>query len=238
MPSSNSGGAASVDLPDAATDHWTLSGRWATRPETELHCAGRLIQFLEGIRSLHPSLARWLYSTKPIRLDAAAIASHMRRDEQFPEHGYKLTLWNGAPDRPTQATIMVNCGVTAPYVQSFVSLELPRPVGAPELYAVDTMRMFVETAVSTWDMAWCSVRPHGLWKASDPGDSHAVFASWLAYLDDSLIVRLGDLPAGVGTLDSGNGRLFVMAPTPAELTLDVVQSVARAVELDPEWQLS
>jgi hypothetical protein len=132
---------------------------------------------------------------------------------------------------------MINCGVTAPYVQSFVSLELPQPAGAPELYELDTMRTFVETAVSTWELAWCSVRPYGIWKASGREGSIGVFASWLAYLDNSLITRVGELPGGVSRLDAGRGTLFVMASTPAELTLDGVHSVARAVDLDPDWQL-
>jgi hypothetical protein len=158
----------------------------------------------------------------------------MRRDEQFPEHGCKFALWNGVSDRPTQATIMINCGVTVPYDKSFVSLDLPQPVGAPELYELDTMRAFVETAVSTWEMAWCSVGPYGIRDASE----RVVFASWIAYLDNGLIVRLGDLPSRVSVLDVGRGRLFVMAPTPAELSVDAVRSVARAVEVDPDWRLS
>src|SRR5262249_2604494 len=106
MPSSDSGGTVSVSLPDVSTDYWTLLGQWDTRPEDELQCADRLIRYLEGIRPFHPSLGRWLFNTEPIRLDAATIAGHMRRDEAFPEHGCRFSLWNGA-DQPTQATIMI-----------------------------------------------------------------------------------------------------------------------------------
>jgi hypothetical protein len=64
-----------------------------------------------------------------------------------------------------------------------------------------------------------------------------VFASWLVHLDNSLIIRVGDLPSQVSTVDAGTGTLFVMAPTPADLTLDVVHAVAGAVELNPDWEL-
>jgi Immunity protein 52 len=238
MPSSNSGGTASSHLPDVATDHWTMSGQWATRPEDESQCADRLVRFLEGIRSFHPSLGRWVFNGTPVGLDAATLAGLMRRDEQFAEHGCKIGLWNGVPERPTQATIMVTCGVTAAYLKSSISLELPQPAGARELYELDTMRTFLEVAVSIWELAWCSVRPYGIWNSSDRGSSIGVFASWISYLDNSLITRVRDLPSGVSRLDAGHGSLFVMAPTPAELTLDVVHSVARTVELDPAWRLS
>jgi Immunity protein 52 len=238
MPSSNSGGTAASQLPDMATDHWTMTGQWATRPEDEVQCAERLVRFLEGIGSLHPSLGRWLFNGRPVKLNATTLAGLMRRDEEFAEHGCKIGLWNGAADRATEATIMVNCGVTASYAKSSITLALPQPAGAPELYELETMRTFLERTVSMWDLAWCSVRPYGLLNSSDRGSSVAVFASWMAYLDNSLITRVRDLPGGVSTFDSGQGRLFVMAPTPAELTLDVVHSVARSVELDPAWKLS
>lgn len=225
--------------PDVATDHWSLSGQWVTRLEDEPQSTDRLVRFLEGIGSFHPSLGQWLINGEPVGPDpAATLVGLWRGDEQFAEHGYKIGLWNGSPQRLTQATIMVQSGVTAPYLKSSVSLELPRPAGAPELYEPDTMRALVETAVSIWELAWCSVRPYAIWNASDRGGSIGVFASWMTYLDNSLITRVGDLPGGVGTLDAGHGSLFVMAPTPSELTLDVVRSVTRAVELDPAWTLS
>jgi hypothetical protein len=132
---------------------------------------------------------------------------------------------------------MINCDVTVPYLKSFVSLDLPQPAGAPELYELDAMRAFVEQAVSVWEMAWCSVGPYGIREASGREGTHAVFASWLVHLDNSLIIRVDDLPSQVSTVDAGNGTLFVMAPTPADLTLDVVHAVAGAVELDPDWEL-
>jgi hypothetical protein len=107
-----------------------------------------------------------------------------------------------------------------------------------ELYRLDTMRELMNVTVSAWSPGWCAVSPLGFRKAAPRGDSIGVFASWIAYLDHDLVAGCGDLPGEVRRLDFAQGSLFVMAPTPADLRVDVVDAVQRAVQLDPSWRLS
>ncbi len=240
MPSSNRGGTSPRHLPDVATDRWTMSGQWATRPEDVSQSGHRLLRFLEGIGPLDPSLRQWFWNAKPVTLDAASLTNLLRKgkDHQFDEHGWTTAIWNGVPEPPGQSTFTVTCGVTASYLKNKIDFALPRPAGAGELYQLENMLKLIETTISAWQLSWCSVGPYGIWEAAGRGDSIGVFASWIVYLDNSLITRLGDLPYGVRKLDVAQGSLFVMAPTPAELSLEVIDAVQQNVLLDPSWRLS
>jgi hypothetical protein len=231
MPSSNQ---------DLTTDRWTMSGQWPSRPEDMTRCADRLLRFLEGIGRIHSSLRQWYSDGEPVTPGPAELTDLLRdsQDSQFAEHGWKAALWNGVSDPPAQSTFTVTCGATVTYFKNDIELVLPRPANQPELFQLDTMRELVEVTVSAWSPTWCAVYPRGFRKAAPRGDSLGVFASWIAYLDHDLIAGSGGLPDGVRRLDVARGSLFVMAPTPTDLSIDAVDAVQRAVQLDPSWRLS
>lgn len=239
-PSSPSG-PSWPDGVELAMDVWTVQAGWDTRSDDLPRCAERLRETLTGLAGLGtPALERWLHAGNPVPGELPGLVEMLdegrNEEDPFGELGYTVDLRNGLTDRRTVATLMVHCGTNAEYLNDSVQLQLPRQAGVPELYRADAMIALVEVIVAAWQPRWCRVRSRTLRRATHREDQLEVLASWIAYLDPTVYTR-SDLPDEVRVRDSdaGPGEVFVLAPTPAELTLATIGRLRESVTFAPEW---
>jgi hypothetical protein len=185
-------------------------------------------------------LASWFCDDEPVPIEAASLAGLLDRgwDREHPggETGSYVSLWNGVEDDVGVATFDVGCGVTASYMRNRVELRPPRPAAVPGLYRADTMVELIRTVVEAWQPQWCRVQSWSLREALG-GESIDVLGSWIVYLDRGVYARGDALPEEISVDGLGEGEVFVLAPTPEELSLGTIDRARQTIVFPDEWSL-
>ncbi|MGH3716234.1 MAG: Imm52 family immunity protein [Micromonosporaceae bacterium] len=217
---------------DLSKDVWVFEGQWDARPDDLSRCAERLLACLDGMSPVDPSLAHWIHDTERVKLDLDSLRELLERgrDELDPTGESGSTVGMGNADDLAAAALTVTCGATASYMKNGITLELPRPAAAPQLYADQPMVELFRTMVSAWRPQWCRVDSWSLRDAVGT-ESAGVLGSWIAYLERSLYTRVGELPGDVRVVPVGDGDVFVLAATPDELRLETIDAVRTAIDL-------
>jgi hypothetical protein len=145
-------------------------GFWLARGESIDACAERLATFLEGLATCDPSLAAWYepVGTKriePPRIDASdsqflrnLLDRHRRQDARnvvAEELGFKLDLWNGAPDDDDQIGIGITCGASSAQLCNSVIIDFPDDLGP--FADADKMSQVLAVLVRAWNPDWAQV---------------------------------------------------------------------------------
>jgi hypothetical protein len=228
MPASRPSWPGTTDL---STDTWLFEVEWDARRDDPANCAARLLTCLTGLAGLDPLLACWYYDTESVPLDEPSLLRRVEAswDTEFADHGAVVPLRNGMSDHRV-ASIVVQCGATAPYLHNGVELRPPQPAAASGLYRLDTMLGLFDLMIAAWQPRWCRVRPYSLRDATHH-DTVDVLASWIAYLGHDVHTTTGALPDGITTIDRPDGTLFVLALTPDQLRVDTVDRLRAYIGL-------
>lgn len=227
------------DTVDLTRDDWILEAQWNGRGDDESTFAERLHQCLSHLASLDPSLAQWHYLINEVDHDAASLRELLdygadRRDRAG-KHGWSLSLWNGVEDDRSTA-VNVSCGSTVSDVKDDLKLHLPSPAGMPGLYRLESMLGLCEAMISIWEPQWCRVWPWSLRLATDRMGIDAL-ASWIVYLDRGLYTRERPIPREVRVSEGAGERdVFVLAPTPEELSLATMDRLRQAIAFPDGWR--
>jgi hypothetical protein len=194
-----------------------------------------LLQFLQAIGNFDCSPKRWFGAEEPMSLEMEDLKRLLRSGadpaEPAGEGGWTIKIWNDAAE-PASSSILLHCGETREYVRNQMNVTLPEPRRVSGLYRLDSMLKLIEGTVAAWDPDWCSVGPTELRRRAGRRWYDAL-TSWITYFGPRLQPQIGELPESVRLIHRHNGGiLVVMAPSPAELSTDVIDQVRRRIGLD------
>jgi hypothetical protein len=192
-------------------------------------------QFLRTIGDFDRGPQRWFVADEPMSLEVEDLKGILKRGadptEPAGEGGWTIKIWDDAAE-PASWSILLHCGETREYVRNQMNVTLPEPRCVPGLYRLDSMLKLIECTVAAWDPDWCSVGPTELRRRAGRR-WYDTLTSWITYLGPRLQPQIGELPESVRLIAraASGGILIVMAPSPAELSTDVIDQVRRRIGL-------
>lgn len=212
--------------------HLDIRSQWRQRYETPQQVASRLSELLKAFAEIDPKLGRWfkrsmkkptlepLFPTNPVISDVeqAVRAGAQFKDttppESWPERGYAVAGWNGAPDGEPSAAFTLRIGAIHEKLAAFNRFEitLSDAAGSASLLSAENVERMIAAIVANLEPSVLDVATRK-WLHGAPAefDLACPAGGWMSY------VRNGDgrefeVPDGISSMPMADGVLLLSTP--------------------------
>jgi hypothetical protein len=173
-----------------------LGAYWNARRESLDDCAEKVSRFFERLAKVDPLLGHWFERGRSRRdalerridtvdiegLRDLLLKGRNRRDigrDVIDELGFKLSLWNGADEDETEASINIYCGSYSEHVGNSIVLDLPYQ--SEDLEWVARADALLALAAETWQPEWAGIMSKKAMRERDFDADHP-FVDWMIYV--------------------------------------------------------